>query len=322
MPKVSVIIPNYNYGRFLGQRLDSVLRQTLSEIEIIYLDDASTDNSREVLAAFLPDRRIRVFSNEANSGSVFRQWNRGLRQCRGEYVWIAEADDYAEPRFLATLVDRLDRHPEIGLAYCQSWNVDEAGRIRGSNRAYTDGLDRERWQRDYIAPGSEEVGRALIFMNTIPNASAAVFRRRLAQQIGGADATLRLSGDWLMWVRIALASGVAFTAEPLNYYRCHGQSVRSATERNGLWIEEMARIMAWAYPQVSMPPAGRDRLREHFWKIWSGACQPWEIPLRRHWQIYRRARTFAPGIGRRVLRGALRLAWRVPRKVWRLAFSH
>jgi glycosyltransferase involved in cell wall biosynthesis len=321
MPKVSVIIPNYNYARYLGQRMRSVLQQTFTDLEVIYLDDASGDNSAEVLATFLPDPRVRVFSNTTNSGSTFIQWNRGLGHCTGEYVWIAEADDYADPRLLATLVDRLDRYREIGVAYCQSWNVDEEGRLLGSNLPYTQGLDAERWKQDYIANGNDECCRALIYMNTIPNASAALFRRRVCQQIGGADPRFRLCGDWLMWIGIALASGVAYVAEPLNYYRSHPRSVRAATTRNGLWIEEMARIIAFLYPRLNMSPEQRARLAEHFWRIWTRAC-PWrDIPLDRHWKIYRAARTFAPGIGLRVLRGMMRRAGRTPRKVWRLAFS-
>ena len=109
--------------------IESVLRQTLADIEVIYLDDASSDNGAEVMARYRSDPRLRVFSNEVNSGNTFLQWKRGLEHCRGQYVWIAEADDYAHPQFLAELVGRLDRHPEIGVAYCQSWIVDEESRV-------------------------------------------------------------------------------------------------------------------------------------------------------------------------------------------------
>ena len=303
MARVSVIIPNYNYGRFLRRRIESVLGQTWTDFEVIVLDDASQDNSREIIAQFLPDPRIRIVENKINSGSTFAQWNRGACLCRGEYVWIAEADDYADPEFLATLVATLDRHPEVGLAYCQSWNIDESGKVLGSNEAYTRGLDPLRWRHDYICNGQVECRDALIFMNTIPNASAVVFRRSLYEAVGGADMSLRLSGDWMLWVRMALASGVAFHAVPLNYYRSHSSSVRSQTLNDGLWIEEMARIIAEVYGTIDLSPEALSRLREHFWKIWSGEHISRKIPLRRHLAIYRHARVFYPSIGRRVLRG-------------------
>ena len=100
MPTVSVVVPNYNHGRFLPQRIDSILGQTFQDFELILLDDCSTDNSRMILSSYAGDPRVRIEFNSANSGSPFKQWNKGVRLARGEYVWIAESDDYAEPRFL------------------------------------------------------------------------------------------------------------------------------------------------------------------------------------------------------------------------------
>ena len=127
MPKVSVIVPNYNYARFLRRRLDSIMEQTFGDFEVIILDDASTDGSQDVIRLYLADLRVSFHPKEANSGSPFFQWNRGVQLARGDYVWIAESDDYAEKEFLATLVPILEEHPQVGLAYCQSWRVDDQG---------------------------------------------------------------------------------------------------------------------------------------------------------------------------------------------------
>src|SRR5262245_50376289 len=106
MPKVTVITPNYNHARYLPQRLDSILAQTFADFELIILDDASTDNSREVIQAYAArDPRITAIVNPVNNGSTFKQWNLGLGRARGEYVWFAESDDYAEPTLLEALVD-------------------------------------------------------------------------------------------------------------------------------------------------------------------------------------------------------------------------
>src|SRR5262249_7024813 len=134
--KVTVITPGYNHARYLPQRLESILAQTYRDFELIVLDDASTDGSRAVIESYLHDPRARAVFNERNSGSPFKQWTLGLRQARGEYVWIAESDDYAEPTLLEALVDRLDRHPNAGLAMCRSWIVDQDGATCFDHREY------------------------------------------------------------------------------------------------------------------------------------------------------------------------------------------
>src|ERR1700686_241166 len=104
IPKVSIIIPNYNHARYLRKRMDSVLGQTFQNFELILLDDCSTDESRSILLEYATDPRVRIDFNEKNSGSTFRQWNKGVRLAHGEYVWIAESDDYADPHLLERLV--------------------------------------------------------------------------------------------------------------------------------------------------------------------------------------------------------------------------
>ena len=113
MPKVSVIIPNYNHARFLRQRIESVLGQTYQDFEVILLDDCSTDESRSIISEYAKNPRVRIEFNETNSGSTFKQWNKGVRLARGEYVWMAESDDYADERLLERLVKVLDEEPEV-----------------------------------------------------------------------------------------------------------------------------------------------------------------------------------------------------------------
>src|SRR5260370_14145431 len=107
MPTVSVVVPNYNHARFLRQRVDSILAQTFQDFELILLDDWSTDESRSILREYVSDPRVRTEFNEVNSGSTFKQWNKGVRLARGKYVWLAESDDSAATRFLQSLVPLL-----------------------------------------------------------------------------------------------------------------------------------------------------------------------------------------------------------------------
>jgi glycosyltransferase involved in cell wall biosynthesis len=225
-PRVSVIVPNYNYARFLRKRLRTVLDQTYDDVEIIYLDDCSTDDSNEIIAEFKDDPRIRCVFNERNSGSPFIQINKGVRLARGEFVWVAEADDYADPRFLDTLLPILANNPNVGVAYCQSLAIDEQDKVLSSMQKHTDYLDEERWKRDFMAEGETECRKYLLYSNTIPNFSAVLFRRSVFERAGYAEEGMRLCGDWLTWIKMLMISDVAFVAEPLNFYRWHAGTVR------------------------------------------------------------------------------------------------
>ena len=118
---VSVIIPNYCHARYLKQRIDSVLAQTYSDIEVVLLDDCSTDSSREILESYRSHPRIKqIVYNDRNSGSAFAQWQKGFALTGGEYIWIAESDDYADPTFLERCVAALDSDSDCVIAHTLS----------------------------------------------------------------------------------------------------------------------------------------------------------------------------------------------------------
>lgn len=252
MPRVTIVIPNFNHGGFLEKRILSVLNQTYQDFEVIYIDDASTDDSDQVVGKHLSDSRIRVFRNEVNSGSAFKQWNKGVRLAKGEYVWLAESDDYADNRFLATLVRVLDDNPSVGLAYCQSIRVDEEDCVVTAIEEFL--RSEGHWSKDFVNDGREECRRYLASRNTIPNASAVLIRRRVYEEVGYADETMHLCGDWLMWIKILLVSDIAFVAEPLNYYRTNANSVRSKNSDRGTYHEEAYRVVRYAMEQqINIP---------------------------------------------------------------------
>lgn len=238
MPKVSVIVPNYNHARFLEQRIDSILQQTYQDFELILLDDASTDQSCEILQTYLGDPRVKAEFNQTNSGSPFKQWNKGLQLAQGKYIWIAESDDYAHPTLLEKLVHVLEQHPTVGLVYSQSWEVDERNTILSTRHYWTNDLDPQRWQQDFINSGAEECRNYLIFKNTIPNASAVLFRSSLYQHSQIDNESFRLAGDWFAWVKLLAHCDIGFVREPLNYYRTHAHTARQKTWRTTAALEE------------------------------------------------------------------------------------
>lgn len=99
-PLISVIIPNFNHAPYLKQRIDSVLNQTYDNLEIFLLDDCSKDNSRKILLSYKNNPKVKeIIFNDKNSGSTFKQWEKGFELSHGEYIWIAESDDYCDAFF-------------------------------------------------------------------------------------------------------------------------------------------------------------------------------------------------------------------------------
>lgn len=224
LPLVSVVVPNYNHGAYLKQRLDSIFQQTYFNYEVILLDDASTDESPNLLASYQSHPKVvEVVLNKSNSGSPFSQWQKGIKLAKGEYIWIAESDDWADKWLLEKLMQVLQRDEAIQLAYCASYRTASNGTIVGRHH-WADALDTERWKKDYINEGKKEIEQYLQFRNTIPNASAVVFKKSLVLTTT-AYTTFRYSGDWALWLHLINQGKIAYIAEPLNYFRRGEQSL-------------------------------------------------------------------------------------------------
>jgi glycosyltransferase involved in cell wall biosynthesis len=258
--QVAVIIPNYNHAPYLRQRIDSVLAQTIQDIEVLILDDCSKDNSCEIINEYAGDSRITIHFNETNSGCVFKQWNKGLNWAKGKYVWIAESDDYSDPKFLETMVARLEQNPDIGLAFCDSWRVCDGEITRARERWFGEFVN--EYQSDFQCNGREYAARQMLFINTVPNASSVVFRRSVAQKAGSADETYQLSADWLFWISLLEHSDLAYVAEPLNYYRYHAQTARHANLTNGIMIEEALRISTFVLRKFPVSIENKETITE------------------------------------------------------------
>jgi len=304
MPKVSIIVPNYNHARFLEKRIQSILDQTYQDFELIYLDDASTDNSNEIFSKFANHPKIRAIYNETNSGSPFKQWNKGVKASTGEYIWLAESDDYADKRFLEAMVDRLERHPSVGLAYCRSWIIDESGTIIYSCRDWVTHSDRKRWDKDFINAGKDECRNHLFYENTILNASSVLIRRKVYEDVGFANETLRLCGDWELWVKILLNSDIAFVSETLNYFRHHFKTVRRQSDLNGLSVEEYYQIRSFILKNLDCSPALIEEVCKSTFEKWKGILRSRDnkISWDRNFRIYKLANSIDPELNHRFIR--------------------
>lgn len=286
-PLVSVIIPNYNHSKYLPLRIESVLKQSYQQVEVIVLDDCSPDNSLEVINNYAAqDYRIRVIVNQKNSGSTFKQWNKGIALARGKYVWLAESDDYADEKFLEVLVKCLESDDTIGLAYCDSWSIDEKNQIIGDWKDFYSELDPVIWSQDFILEGRQLLSKFMSFRNIIPNASAVVIRRSILEEVGPADETFRLNGDWIFWANILAISKVSFVSNKLNYFRQHTNNVRSNTRNDGTALLELTRLLICLNKLVKFEFHFFDKMLNTLIDLWFMGMIEYDIPLSKHKVIY------------------------------------
>ena len=279
---VSVVVPIYNSGPYLRKRLRSIFCQTVAPAEIILLDDASTDDSlaiAEEMAAICPCP-VTIIRNEHNSGSPFKQWQRGFEACHQPLVWLAEADDFCSPNFLERVLPAF-ADPTVVLAYAQSAPVDADDEPLAPNYlGYTADIDEQRWLNSYTVPGLVEIERALCLKNTIPNASAVVVRREAALATIAKALGLRFAGDWLFYVEVARLGRIAYVAETLNYHRKHNDTVTHHAERGPLWLDESLEVRCQIFESMALPSSrlaetlGRVIAYDEQLKTWLGTARP------------------------------------------------
>jgi glycosyltransferase involved in cell wall biosynthesis len=307
--KVSVIVPNYNHAKYLPERLDSILNQTFKDFELIVLDDCSSDQSREVILDYQQKHPwIQTVFNNENSGSTFAQWNKGATLARGDYLWIAESDDAAHPELLSTLVPLLEAHPNVGIAFAQSMLIDAEGReMHSFLEHYQFVYQSDRWERDFLGKGATECAEYLMYHNTIPNASGALFRKSAYWAAGGAEPGWKLNGDWFFYVKVLLQSDLAFVAQHLNFFRMHTQTQRQKANANARVYDELIETLNFIEANVSVRPEVSKEAWRRVSGWWAGSLYRQTINktfFTHNWRLYRYFSKKRPRLGLNILSNA------------------
>ena len=242
-PLVSIIVPNYNHARFLKQRIESILRQEYSNYELILLDDASTDESREVMEQYRNDPHVsHICYNAANTGSPFMQWKKGIDLAQGKYIWIAESDDDAESTFLSVTVPLLEAHEDAAICFTGSIRVDETGRQLPIDH---DHWNKRRYAQKYrIFEGEKYILHNLYWYACIYNASGTLFRAQPAREIDmSLCCSMHSSGDWLFWIEMAYRGKIIEVYRKLNRFRFHPSSNSLQARKAGKTREEDMKVI-------------------------------------------------------------------------------
>lgn len=249
---VSVIVPNYNYARYLPERMESILNQTYQDFEIILLDDCSTDNSRDVLLRYKDNPRVsHILFNEVNSGSTFVQWEKGFSLAKGEYIWIAESDDLALPTLLEKCVSYLDMDKGISMAFTSSVNIDANGGLMASTPEFPINLK----CANGILDGSLFAEKCMLSHNHIYNASMVVFRKCAIKGVSPEYKRMRYCGDYLFWFDIMRNHKIARIAQPLNKFRQHSNKVTVEGSKNAKRYVEEAQVRAYFLSKLNLSKA-------------------------------------------------------------------
>lgn len=228
LPRVSVLVPSYNHASYLPRRLASIFDQGLTDIEVLVIDDASSDDSGAVLQDLQQRFAFTLIRKTRNSGTPFAAWSEFSTWARGRYFWVCESDDFAETGFLAKALASLDAMPGAALYYCNSWVVDEAGQRIGDTSEYFTKTWREtRWDRAFVNDGRAELADFQQRGQIVPNMSSAVieadaFRRALTPLL----TRFKLCGDWLFIGRVLPHGKVIFDPARHSNFRKHEVTAR------------------------------------------------------------------------------------------------
>lgn len=272
---VSAIIPNYNYERFLLQRLYSILYQKIKINEIIILDDCSTDNSRDLIDRIVKELKpyisIKKVYNSNNSGSAFKQWEKGLNIAKSDYVWIAEADDYCDKQMLKKLIKPLKRNNNIIISYCDTAFIDANGSVLlKSIVPEIDIMKTGHWNSSYINNGQEEFKNYSFLNCTLANVSSCIIKKGNYDKEFNLSGEYKQAGDWLFYVNIMHKGFIAYYNRPLNYYRVHGNNVSSVTKKQD-HMNELIRIHNYydkTYGLTSEQKKEIDKRYKFLRKVW------------------------------------------------------
>ena len=287
-PHVSVVIPNYCHARYLDERIQSVLNRTYQNFEVIILDDCSPDDgaSRAVIEKYRSNPHVsHIVYNEVNSGGPYKQWAKGADLAKGDLLWIAESDDYADEHFLEVLVPQFEKNNNVSVAFCRSMLFNNKGIIGPAGRKYIQEgiIDGKQFIHDYMHSGTG-----------IVNASSAVFTKDAFMNISKDYASLKGAGDRLFWILLAEKGDVVFVEKPYNYFRDHSANTTKKCNTNGINQKEDKLIFDYICQKGYIPPREiprlvREYVRVHIFemitdkKLKKELYKIWNFPLWDQW---------------------------------------
>lgn len=251
-PKISVYVVSHNYGRFLGDAIESVLRQHYENWELLLIDDGSSDHTPEVMQLYVNDPRVRVFKTPGIGLPAAA--NLALRESRGEYLIRLDGDDIFDENILFVLLSYLERDPEFALVFPDYYLIDEGGEIFAHER------------RQKISESSH-------LMDMPPNGACTLIRKSVLESIGGYREDLGAQDGFDLWTKIRNTHRAMNVNLPLFYYRRHGHnltnsSYRILAARRQIKKDAIATELGMFRPLLAVIPCRRNYdFRPDLWSV-------------------------------------------------------
>lgn len=242
--KVSVVVPCYNHEPFLKERLETIYHQTYKNFEVILLDDCSKDKSRDILLEYKNKypNITKVIFNEKNSGSPYKQWEKGINNADGDLIWIAESDDFSDLHFLEEHVKSF-ADESVMLSFSPSQFVKNGEVVDSSVKNLADCINPEIWEKSFKVPAPVFVENLLGLKNVIINVSACLFRNFNSSTLKASKWTeYRLCGDWIFYLNLISGGFVVYRANPANFYRIHDASTSLNVQKQLLYYSEHQEV--------------------------------------------------------------------------------
>lgn len=271
--RVTAIVPNYNHAAFLAQRIESILNQSYPLIDIVILDDCSTDGSRSVIDSYVErfPERIRAVFNEENSGSVFKQWQKGHGLATGDLVWICESDDFCDNHFVQHLVSAF-RDPSVMIAFGRIEFADTTGQFMPGMDKYRESSEAGIWSDPLVRPAARWFEGGFAVKNVIANVGGSIWRRfPIEDAIWNNAKSYRIMGDWYLYGALAAGGQIAYHPNAVSFFRIHdantsGSSAQSSPE----YYREYAKLMTSLKRRWKIPDATFDRFVDSCRRVYRG----------------------------------------------------
>ena len=240
VPLVSVCIPNYNYGQYLTNCFESVLNQTYQNIEVIFRDNASTDNSMEIAYEYkkkFEEKGIyfSLYRNKRNVGSDTNS-NNCILASEGKYTYVLASDDAIAPQFIEKCVEVFEKYPSVGMVMTHRCEMDDDGKLYEDTPFYN---------KSCVIPGDEQA--AVFMMAGIAIPGQRMMKRGAGIQLQQYNAQYQVAGDWFANFKFACTNDIAYIKEPLCYYRVHFGNETSESEFNMMGVFEHYKLINHFY---------------------------------------------------------------------------
>lgn len=275
-PLVSICMPHLDSRRFIEERIETILRQTLEDWELIIVDSGSDDGSREILERSAA-REPRIRLSQAPRDGIYPSLNRALEQCRGDFVYIATSDDTMKPHCLERMVDALEKNPDCGICHCCLEIIDENGTPARGDDAWDNWTMQQffgDWTHIAHVRQAPHDGLLHFYCGTVyTSLTQLLLRRRVFKQLGvfRTDCGSRADFEWGM--RVGFSENVVHVPEKLATWRRHaGQATRPNDLRIATTTGEFHRMVRMAIKALrSRNPDLAEELRKstlnHFWLV-------------------------------------------------------